>query len=134
MKNLAPDPSWNADDDTRLVQLAKQGLSADEISQELCRSARAVRDRGKRLRIHFKKDRSVERHFSAVKGTTAAFAPGDRVRLSALGRNRHPKMLDVPGTVVKPTNSPSSIGVLFDGRRTPVRMHRAYLDRCETLD
>jgi hypothetical protein len=38
-------------------------------------------------------------------------------------------MLDVLGTVVRASSLPSSFAVLFDGRRTPVLMHRTYIER-----
>ena len=59
------------------------------------------------------------------------FAVGDRVRLSALGRERCPQMKDVVGTIVKASRLPSSLAILFDGRRTPVVMHRTYIESVE---
>lgn len=129
MKNPAPNPAWDPRDDARLVALAKQNLSAEEIGRELCRSASAVRNRAQRLRINFGKVRAVSNQRALANAST--FGMGDRVRLSALGRERSPQMKDVPGTVVKISNLPSSVAVLFDGRRTPVLMHRAYIERVE---
>ena len=127
MKSAAPSPSWTVGDDARLVALAKQNLSAAEIGRELRRSTSAVRNRGKRLGINFGRGPRV-RHLG-TSASPSAFEIGDRVRLSALGRERCPQMRDTLGTVVKASKLPSSFAVLFDGRRTPVVMHRTYIER-----
>lgn len=51
---------------------------------------------------------------------------GDRVRLSALGRERSPKMAKT-GLIVHAIGS--SFDVLMDGSKLPVRLHRTYLEK-----
>jgi hypothetical protein len=57
-------------------------------------------------------------------------ARGDRVRMSALGRARHPRYGDRQGLVVG-RGSPSSWRVKFDGRRSIQAIHRDYLENVE---
>ena len=129
MKSAAPSPAWNVSDDARLVALAKQHLSAEEIGRELCRTTSAVRNRAQRLGINFGSVRRVSKASAATKPEELRI--GDRVRLSALGRERSPQMIDVLGTVVTMSKLPSSVGVLFDGRRTTVVIHRTYIERVD---
>jgi hypothetical protein len=53
---------------------------------------------------------------------------GDRVRMSALGRARHPSYADLQGVIVG-RGSPSSWRVKFDERKCVQALHRAYLER-----
>ncbi|MDF3811421.1 MULTISPECIES: hypothetical protein [Rhodopseudomonas] len=53
---------------------------------------------------------------------------GVRVRMSPLGRERHPKYGDRRGVIVG-QGSPSSWRVKFDERRTVQAIHRDYLER-----
>ena len=57
-------------------------------------------------------------------------APGDRVRMSAWGRARHPKYGDRQGLIVG-RGSPSSWRVKFDERRHIQAIHRDYLEKVE---
>jgi hypothetical protein len=57
-----------------------------------------------------------------------SLALGDRVRMSVLGRARHPKHGDLQGLVVG-RGSPSSWRVKFDERKCIQAIHRAYLER-----
>jgi hypothetical protein len=59
---------------------------------------------------------------------TPSVALGDRVRMSVLGRARHPKYGDLQGLVVG-RGSPSSWRVKFDERKCVQALHRAYLER-----
>jgi hypothetical protein len=56
-----------------------------------------------------------------------SFQISDRVRLSAFGRSRHPRMLDTTGTVVGMSISPSTVSVQFDHRKSAVLIHCSYL-------
>jgi hypothetical protein len=56
--------------------------------------------------------------------------PGDRVRMSARGRARHPKYGDRQGLTVG-RGSPSSWRVKFDERRYIQAIHRDYLEKVE---
>jgi hypothetical protein len=51
---------------------------------------------------------------------------GDRVKLSALGQERSPKMAKT-GLIVRAIGS--SFDVLMDGSKIPVRLHRTYLEK-----
>ncbi len=52
---------------------------------------------------------------------------GARVRMSRLGRERHPKYGDREGVIVG-SGSPSSWRVKFDDRKTIQAIHRDYLE------
>ena len=52
---------------------------------------------------------------------------GARVRMSPLGRERHPKYGDREGVIVG-SGSPSSWRVKFDNRKTIQAIHRDYLE------
>lgn len=52
---------------------------------------------------------------------------GARVRMSQLGRERHPKYGDREGLIVG-SGSPSSWRVKFDDRKTIQAIHRDYLE------
>ncbi|KPG01580.1 hypothetical protein IP86_03205 [Rhodopseudomonas sp. AAP120] len=53
---------------------------------------------------------------------------GARVRMSPLGRSRHPKYGDREGLIVG-QGSPSSWRVKFDDRKTIQAIHQDYLER-----
>jgi hypothetical protein len=64
------------------------------------------------------------------------FRIGDRVRLSALGELRNPRKLTKVGTVVSlkfHKSGPSSVVILFDGRKEPDRLHWTYVERIDQL-
>ena len=60
--------------------------------------------------------------------TQPSLVPGDRVRISALGRARHPSYSDLQGVIVG-RGSPSSRRVKFDERKCVQALHVAYLER-----
>lgn len=55
-------------------------------------------------------------------------ARGDRVRMSALGRARHPRYGDLQGVIVG-RGFPSSWRVKFDERKCIQTLHRDYLEK-----
>src|SRR5712672_4028602 len=55
-------------------------------------------------------------------------ARGDRVRMNALGRARHPRYGDLQGVIVG-RGSPSSWRIKFDERKCVQAIHQAYLER-----
>src|SRR6267142_6087103 len=67
---------------------------------------------------------------NAALGAKQALALGDRVRMSALGRARHPRYCDFHGLIVG-RGSPSSWRVKFDERRYIQALHQAYLEKVE---
>ena len=58
-----------------------------------------------------------------------SLAPGDRVRMSAGGRARHPKYGDRQGLLVGRGSSPSSWRIKFDERRCIQTIHQDYLEK-----
>lgn len=69
--------------------------------------------------------------FDAVPGTPEIphLQIGDRVKLSALGLERSPRMTRT-GVIVGAIGS--SFEVLMDGSKTPVRLHKTYLEKADT--
>jgi hypothetical protein len=58
---------------------------------------------------------------------SSGLSHGARVRMSQLGRERHPKYGDREGLIVG-RGSPSSWRVKFDDRKTVQAIHRDYLE------
>jgi hypothetical protein len=55
--------------------------------------------------------------------------PGQRVRLSALGKERCPKLnLKSDAGVVLGKVGGSAVRILFDGRKRPVTVHLSYIE------
>jgi hypothetical protein len=59
------------------------------------------------------------------------FRKGDRVRLSALGRQRMPRNRSTTARVVGYGRSDTRIRIIFDGSAYPVSLHASYLERDE---
>jgi hypothetical protein len=55
---------------------------------------------------------------------------GMRVRLSALGKERCPRLKDETA-VIMGRNGPSTIRVRFDGRKHPMTLHLSYVELTE---
>jgi hypothetical protein len=53
---------------------------------------------------------------------------GARIKLSLLGAERTPCYSEREGTVVGSSRLTSSVRVLFDGRKTPVTLHKGYIE------
>ncbi len=53
---------------------------------------------------------------------------GTRFRLSALGVARNPHLAKKEGIIVGGSRLNSSIRVLFDGRKSPMSLHRDYIE------
>lgn len=56
------------------------------------------------------------------------FSLGDRVRISALGAERCPRLAGKTGTVVGRSIYVNSVAVLLDGNKSPRTIHGAYLE------
>jgi hypothetical protein len=54
---------------------------------------------------------------------------GTRFRMSALGAARNPRLADKEGTIVGGSRLNSSVRVLFDGRKSPISLHRDYIEQ-----
>ena len=57
---------------------------------------------------------------------------GARVRLNSLGVARHPRDARKEGTVVGLSQYPAAVSVLWSNRRSPVAIHRGYLQTLES--
>jgi hypothetical protein len=55
------------------------------------------------------------------------FKVGDRVRLSAIGLERSPRMSRNGGVIVGVTISGSACRVLFDNKKLAILLHKSYL-------
>jgi hypothetical protein len=55
-------------------------------------------------------------------------AIGTRFRLSALGAARNFHLANKEGTIVGGSRFNSSLRVLFDGRKSPMSLHRDYIE------
>jgi hypothetical protein len=53
--------------------------------------------------------------------------PGQPFSLSVLGKERCPKLKSNTGVIVS-RNGPSSVRVLFDGRKEPLTLHLSYVE------
>jgi hypothetical protein len=53
---------------------------------------------------------------------------GERCKMSSLGDTRNPRLAGREGTVVGISRLNSSIRVLFDGRKTPMSLHKNYIE------
>jgi hypothetical protein len=56
-------------------------------------------------------------------------AIGSRVRMSALGAARCPRITDREGIIVGCGRYSNSVRVLFDSYKSPVSLHRDYIDQ-----
>lgn len=56
------------------------------------------------------------------------FSIGARVRLSKLGEARNPRLKFTEGTIVGGSRYKSSLRVVLDGRKTPLSLHRDYVE------
>jgi hypothetical protein len=54
---------------------------------------------------------------------------GARFRMSALGAARSPRLAKKEGTIVGVSRLNSSIRVLFDGSKSPISLHRDYVEQ-----
>ena len=59
----------------------------------------------------------------------ASIAIGARFRMSALGAARSPRLAKKEGTIVGASRLNSSLRVLFDGSKSPISLHRDYVEQ-----
>ena len=62
------------------------------------------------------------------------FSIGDRVRISALGALRCPRLANKAGTVIGRSIYTNSISIRLDGNRCSTTLHRDYLEATVTVD
>jgi len=63
------------------------------------------------------------------RGWMSPISKGERVRMSKLGAERCPRIADKHGTVVGGGYYNTVIRVLFDDSKSPVSLHRDYLEK-----
>jgi len=63
-----------------------------------------------------------------VRLSRVPIAIGARFRMSALGAARSPRLAKKEGTIVGCSRLNSSIRVLFDGSKSPMSLHRDYVE------
>ena len=61
--------------------------------------------------------------------SAAPIAIGARFRMSALGAARSPRLANKEGTIVGVSRLNSSLRVLFDGSKSPISLHRDYIEQ-----
>jgi hypothetical protein len=54
--------------------------------------------------------------------------PGMRIRLSALGRARSPRMKVQTGVIVGLTDGREGVRVIMDGSKSPITLHESYIE------
>ena len=54
--------------------------------------------------------------------------PGERVRLSALGRERSPRIKNLTGIILAKTRRRDVVYVLLDGNKRPSTLHKSYIE------
>jgi hypothetical protein len=73
--------------------------------------------------------RYPSRSRSDVGSTASPIVVGARFRMSVLGAARNPRLAEKEGTVVGGSRLNSSVRVLFDGRKSPMSLHRDYIEQ-----
>jgi len=54
--------------------------------------------------------------------------PGKRVRLSALGKERSPRIKIKTGVIVGETRHRDALRILLDGNKMPMTLHKSYIE------
>jgi len=62
------------------------------------------------------------------------FSVGDRVRISALGASRCPRLANKAGTVIGRSVYANSISIRLDGNRFSTTLHRDYVEATVTVE
>jgi hypothetical protein len=98
----------------------------------IARSRRMSDQTAKGFSGSMKEQRRVESLYSNQGSDHLARAPiamGTRFRMSALGAARSPRLAKKEGTVIGGSRLNNSIRVLFDGSKSPVSLHRDYVEQ-----
>ena len=69
----------------------------------------------------------VDSFRSGDRAATPPIAKGARFKMSILGAARNPRLAEKEGIVVGNSRLNRSVRVLFDGRKTPMSLHRDYI-------
>lgn len=60
--------------------------------------------------------------------TSFGLEVGARCRLTELGKLRSPKLASKVGSVSKKARAKNQVHLLFDGNKTPITLHRTYVE------
>ena len=66
---------------------------------------------------------------SGDRSTASAIVIGARFRMSLLGAARNPRLAEKEGIIVGSSRINTSVRVLFDGRKSPISLHRGYIEQ-----
>lgn len=83
------------------------------------------------------KQRHGESRYSNLSSDRLSGAPiaiGARFRMSALGAARSPRTADKEGVIVGGGRHSNSVRVLFDGYKSPITLHRDYIEQIPSDD
>jgi hypothetical protein len=58
----------------------------------------------------------------------SSFVIGTRFKMSVLGAARNPRLAEKEGIIVGSSRLNSSVRVLFEGRKSPMSLHRDYIE------
>jgi len=72
---------------------------------------------------------SQNSNLGTVRLSRVPIAIGARFRMSAFGAARSPRLATKEGTIVGCSRLNSSIRVLFDGSKSPISLHRDYVEQ-----
>ena len=72
---------------------------------------------------------NIERSTTVAQSSGAGLSVGSRVKLSARGIARCPRIAEKQGVVVGLARYSNSLRVLLDGSKLPVSLHRDYLEQ-----
>ena len=72
--------------------------------------------------------RRIDRTQAPIAQSTS-LVTGTRIRMSELGAARCPRIAERTGVIVGRSHQNSSIRVLFDGSKSPVSLHRDYVEQ-----
>lgn len=92
------------------------------MSEQSAKDFSALRNEQHRLEI-----RPPSQGAARLSGEPVAI--GARFRMSALGAARSPRLAKKEGTVVGISRINSSLRVLFDGSKSPISLHRDYVEQ-----
>jgi hypothetical protein len=94
--------------------------------------ARAQRMRGRsRREISLNEEPRIIAHSNPNRDRPPAVVTGARIKTSALGAVRLPRLAKKEGIIVGNSRLYSSVRVLFDGCRSPMSLHRGYIEEIQ---
>jgi len=92
------------------------------MSEQSAKDCSALRNEQRRFETRY----SIQSGYR-LPGTPIAI--GARFRMSALGAARSPRLAKKEGTIVGVSRLNSSLRVLFDGSKSPISLHRDYVEQ-----